>query len=295
MWCIAFYEEKKLDRLQGFDKRSITSKDIMASLSEAREDHMRQTRDPMAREDHSPDPLNRDNLYPLALFPDTIDHHQTPDPMDRDDHHWAPDSIDRDHHWTPDSIDPTDRDDHRQTLDRDGHMHQTPDPHDSHTGQISEPSDPHTHHSLEQATPIGVADDQYKAEDEVPRFEVFVDVELERSCCACFRPRNHSSAPSIRERTVEGGGLNNIGDNLQQVGPLRNAGHGLQNVGGTTTVGDDMRSSGQGLSKAGPLRGGLRGIVGLGKPRRPQDSLTMEDEREFLLKCDQLEMGRDED
>ena len=44
--------ERKLDKLQGANKRAITSKDIMASLSEARDDHLRQgTYDSTSKDD----------------------------------------------------------------------------------------------------------------------------------------------------------------------------------------------------------------------------------------------------
>lgn len=228
----------------------------MSSLSEARDDHMCQIPDPASHTDHT---------------------HQIPDPASHNDY-----------------------------------MRQIPDPasHDAHTHQTPDLNDPHVDRSLAEpvatdpwhATPtLSDSNDQYKTEaDEMPQFEVFVDVQLKRSwCCACCVPRRHTSAPRIRERTVEGGGLSNVGDNLRQVDPLRNAG---QNVEGMRTVGDNMRrvgpfrSAGQGLSRAGPLRSagsGLRSMVGLGKPRRPEDGFTAEEEREFLLKCDQLEREED--
>ncbi len=42
LFTFVFLEEKRLNRLQGSDKRKITSKDIMDSLSEAKESHMMQ-------------------------------------------------------------------------------------------------------------------------------------------------------------------------------------------------------------------------------------------------------------
>lgn len=154
-----------------------------------------------------------------------------------------------------------------------------------------------------QTVPTPDADGQHNTDTSRPEeFEVFVDVEPVRTgCCACFhrpRRRQYSSVPRLQERTVEGSGLSNVGDSLRQVDPLRSAGHGLRDVGGLKTVGNDLRQveplrkTGQEVSKARPLRNaglGLRGLVGLGKPRRPEDGFTDEEERAFLLKCDQLE------
>lgn len=84
------HEEKRLNRLQGSDKRSIRSKDIMNSLSEARDDHMQQITDPIsssAQHHHSTGTiLNRDSENTIL--------HRDSEPARNDPWHAIPPSTD---------------------------------------------------------------------------------------------------------------------------------------------------------------------------------------------------------
>ena len=294
--------EKKLGRLQGSNKRSITSKDIMSSLSEARDDHMRQT----GFEAHD------DKNLQTEAVQFGFDHWQTT-PMSSETNSAVPASD----HWQT-----------APTLDTNPDPWQTTPTLDSGQATFTNPTTLSSSSDPWQVTPI--LDTPWQA---IPTSD-----SSQTTPTSGTNPVTPSSSGPWQDTLIDvtptsgpngtGQATPTSGTSIDAMPMSRPNGAG---AGKATPTSDTVDQHSTEVSSADefevfvnvePVRTGccacfhrprrrqyssvprvqeqtaglgLRGLVGIRKPRRPEDSFTAEEERAFLLKCDQLENDNDED